>query len=89
MPVNSFKAYYQIGTNPCYGFCSGYYYLIGYLYAQLHYPCRLTVPAMDSVLIWVELDQDEYALNDTAEAWVLTGVISPVDTFPYANSFYY
>ncbi len=44
---------------------------------------------MDSVLIWVELDQDEYALNDTAEAWVLTGVISPVDTFPYANSFYY
>jgi len=86
--VNSFKAYYQIGNQA--PVMDSVVETINSLATYTHdftTLADLTIPAMDSVLIWVELDQDEYALNDTAEAWILTGVISPVDTFPFVNHF--
>jgi hypothetical protein len=86
--VTSFKAYYQIGNQTAVMEDVTVEILpqASYTY-NFNTLADLTIPAMDSILVWVELLGDENNTNDTAETWILTGTIAPVDSFPYSNKF--
>ncbi len=86
-PVTNFTAYYQVGTTTPVAQSMSVDIASGDTYQfDFSTSADLTIPAIDSVKVWVELSGDENSSNDTSQ-WEYTGLVASVDTFSYLNEF--
>ena len=87
--ITEFKASYQIGNAAPVEETVTETIAVGATYTYTYTtPADLTIPAPDTVLLWVVLEGDANVANDTANVpMILSGNVAAVNTYPYKNEF--